>query len=264
MVIAPGIDIRRLNGDEDISTFKNFLSSDELLDAQQTPLWLRFEWDESDEFTTSETINLVLLSLWLVKPNRVEAKLKFCIGKDQASGEKSRQRLLDRMQWIALEEAESFSTQDIALASTLFFGLCEVYRRRGRLSNAMILTMTGCWSHYWQAALISHAAAIEAILTYSTEPGITRRLATSFASLVEDTPDGRRTAKEHFIELYNIRSDAMHGRVHNLEEGQRLPSLSSFQGLLRDLWKVILANVQSVEALEGDDAERREFFERLQ
>ncbi len=258
--LAPGLKIDRFTKPASFDDLRKFVSDDEWEDAINSSYWLLYEWNEGDQNTTSETMNLVLLSLWLVKPSRVEARLKFKVGKNGSEGESGRNRILDRMQWIAEEENEVFSKEDILTASAYYSAFRNVYKSRGRLSNAMVLTLNGCWSNFWQAALISHAAAVEAILTYSKKPGLTRRLALSYACLTEKERPNRDNAYQQFVELYSIRSDAIHGRVHNLEEYERLPSLSRFQNLLRNLWRNVLSNNTTIFELDKTDEEREIFL----
>jgi hypothetical protein len=257
---AAGIKIVRFTEFASIDNFKKFVSDDEWKDAINSSYWLLFEWNEGDINTTSETMNLVLLSLWLVKPNRVEVSLKFKVGKNGSKGESSRNRILDRMQWITKEENEIFSEEDILSASAYYSAFRNVYNLRGRLRNAMVLTLNGCWSHFWQVALISHAAAVEAILTYSKKPGLTNRLALSYACLTEKERTNRDEAYQQFVKLYSIRSDAIHGRVYNVGKNDRLPSLSRFQKLLRNLWHKVLSDNTTIVELDKSDEKRKIFF----
>jgi len=258
--LAPGLKIARLTKPASFNDLKKFVSDDEWEDAINASYWLLYEWNDGNLNTTSEIMNLVLLSLWLVKPNRVEVRLKFKVGKNGSEGESGRNRILDRMQWIAEEENEDFSEEDILAASAYYSAFRNVYKSRGRLSNAMVLTLNGCCAHFWQAALISHAAAVEAILTYSKKPGLTRRLAFSYACLTEKERINRDEAYQKFVELYSIRSDAIHGRVHNIGEYERLPSLSRFQNLLRNLWSNILSDNTTIVELDKTDEEREIFL----
>src|SRR5205823_1273542 len=113
--------------------------------------------------------------------------------------------------WVSGATHGDFDDPDLRSAATYCQTLHGLCRARGRLNDALILTATGCWSHRWQAALICYAAAAEALLTYSTAPGITRRLAASYACLVETQTARRDAAYEEFRALYSVRSDIMHG-----------------------------------------------------
>lgn len=255
--LVPGLMIDRLGKSSSFDALKNLVSKDEWDDAFNTKFWLQYKWEEEDQNTAADTMNLVLLSLWLVKPNRVEARLRFKVGKNESKGESGRSRILDRMQWIADEGNESFSEADMLAASSYYKAFRDIYKTRGRLSNAMILTLNGCWSYFWQAAFISHAAATETILTYSKKPGLTKRLALSFACLTEKVQTKRDDAYKLFIELYGIRSDIIHGRIHTVEDHERLPSLSRFQNLSRNLWRHLLENNTAMIELDKPDKERK-------
>jgi hypothetical protein len=261
---APGLKIDKWSNSSSFDGFKRMLSKDEWDEAISTKYWLYVDWNEGSGNTPSELMNLVLLSLWLVKPNRIEAKLRFKIGKGGADDHSCRTRVLDRMQWISDEENEGFSGAEMQIAANYFKSLTEIYSSGGRLSNAMVLTLNGCWSIFWQASLISHAAAVEAILTYSKKGGLTKRLAITYACLTEKEKLKRDEAYAQFVELYNIRSDAIHGRIHNVGHNERLPALSRFQASLRILWHKVLESKAIISELEKPDEERELFLCNLQ
>jgi len=262
--IYPDVILKRMTSHSQVKKCKRMVSKDEWEDATRTPFWVNFTWSEDCQFSTSETMNLVLLSLWLVKPNRVEAKLKFEIGIDSAEEETGRSRILDRMQWIAHEPDEEFSNEELELSRVYFRCFSEIYLRRGRLSNAMVLTLNGCWNNFWQGALILQAAALEAMLTFSRGPGLTKRLAISYACLTCSNINERNEAYKTFKELYSIRSDAMHGRIHNLKADRRLPTLSQFNDLVRSVWRAIICNSNACDVLDKSDSEREVFFQEVQ
>jgi hypothetical protein len=205
-------------------------------------------------------MNLVLLALWLVKPTKTHVAFRFHLGHEAAAVEKWRQRVLDRFAWVSGVTLNNFDDRDLRVAATYYPMLHDVCCARGRLNNALILTATGCWSHQWQAALISYAAAAEALLTYSTAPGITHRLATSYACLVETETARRDAAYGEFRALYSVRSDVMHGRTHNVPPSDRLPFLARFQKLLRTVWWVALSSSKLIALLEDSDAQREAYF----
>jgi len=256
--IAPGVSIKRIRETPNLYGMDKHVSSDEWDTACSARYWLVLELNESD-LSTSEAMNLVLLSIWLVKPNRITASLRFDIGTGDAEGQRTRSRLLDRFAWNSEEENEAFDQAQLESASNYYRALNNIYMSRVRLSNAMVLTLNGCWSNFWQAALISHAAAVEAMLTYSKGPGITKRLATFYACLVESESDKRDIAYGAFWRLYSARSDIMHGRVHDIEEENTLKLLAEFQSVLRTLWQTVLESNSAIAALEENDATRESF-----
>jgi hypothetical protein len=232
--------------------------------AANSDHWLTFQWFDGTEVSAAEVINLFLLSLWLVKPIRSQVALRFEIGRGQAAGEKTMSRLLDRFAWIPGSIEPDTSDEDVRKASTYYVELEKLCRVRGRLNNAMVLTISGCWSHGWQTALICHAAAAETILTYSTTPGLTRRLATSYACAVASDAPARDAAFKEFTTLYSARSDIVHGRMHNIPRNGTLAILLRFQNLVRRLWDAVLVSKELLAALELDDASRQAHFTRVE
>ncbi|MDX2028527.1 MAG: HEPN domain-containing protein [Alphaproteobacteria bacterium] len=254
--LAPGIWIRRKKGD---------LSDEDLTEYNKKQLrleeyWLWFEWMEATIPSAGDIISLSLLSLWLTKPTKAFVAYYFCI-----MDKKHSKRLLDRFMWVPGNNSSKFSIAELKTASMFYEQLNKIYHARGRLNNAMVMTLTGCRSHYWQAAFICCAAAVEGILTYESGRGITKRLAKSYACLTEQDAVRRDAAYKEFEDLYSIRSDVMHGRIHEIPANNCLPMLSRFQNLLRKLWqKIMLESPNLIAVLENNDAERGLYFKVLQ
>lgn len=256
--------LRRFDEVPALSGLESFVSKPEWERAANSDHWLTFHWVDGEEISPSEVINLFLLSLWLVKPIRSQVALRFEIGRDEAAAEKTMSRLLDRFAWIPGSIDPDISDEDIRRASTYYVGLEKLCRTRGRLNNAMVLTVSGCWSHGWQTALICHASAAETILTYATGPGLTRRLATSYACIVASDSPSRDAAFKEFATLYSARSDIVHGRMHNIARTDTLSTLLRFQNLMRRLWGAVLVSKELPSALERDDAGRQAHLTRIE
>lgn len=261
--LLAGLRIKRLDDIPDLRGLEATLAEEERRSMSSVSHWLVFDWKENTDPSPAETMNLVLLALWLVKPTKTHVAFRFQLGNEAAAAEKSRPRVLDRFAWVSGATHNAFGDSDLQLATTYCQTLHDVCRPRGRLNDALILTATGCWSHQWQVALICHAAAAEALLTYSTAPRITDRLATSYACLVETQTPLRDTAYREFRALYSARSDIMHGRTHKVVPSERLPLLVRFQNLLRTLWSVVLASPHLIAVLEDSDAQRKAYFAPL-
>ena len=123
----------------------------------------------------------------------------------------------------------------------------------------------------WQVAFMSFSSAVEAILTYNKGGGITKRLAKSYACLTERKKRERNKEYRRFIELYGIRSDIIHGRVHRLRktqkksvEARRIEYLIDFSNLLRKLWIGVLSNKSAITELEKKDSSREVFFQKVE
>ncbi len=262
--LAPALWIKRFRQAPDLSGFHEWIAKDEWESALWADHWLTFDWIEGVAPSPAEITNLVLLSLWLVKPTRSQIAFRFEIGRGGAADEKSRKRLLDRFAWVPGTIHPDLEDQDLRSASAYYANLAALCRARGRLNDALLLTISGCWSHAWQVALICHAAATEAILTYATGPGITRRLATSYACITEVDTRKRDAAFREFVDLYSVRSDIMHGRTHNVATTDRLPTLARFQEVLRRLWKAVLSSPALTAVLEGTDTVRKAHIQVLE
>ena len=262
--LNPGLRIRHFNQKPNLQGLDAFITEDEKTDAFfYSQHCLTFHWNEGTEPFPAETVNFALVALWLVKRTRSHVALRFELGSKAAAGEKRLSRLFDRFAWMPSATPEEFDDSDLQSASSYYPALRDICCARGRLNDALILTLTGCWSHQWQAALICHAAAAEALLTYSTAPGITRRLANSYACLVETQRASRDAAYGEFRTLYSVRSDIMHGRTHNVPTSERLPFLVRFQDVLRMLWRAVISSPQVISVLEGSDAQREAYFSQL-
>ncbi len=261
---GPDVVLKRFDTAPELAGLESYVSKPEWERAANSDHWLTFRWIDGAEVSPAEVINLFLLSLWLVKPIRSQVALRFEIGRDDAAAEKSMSRLLDRFAWIPGSIDPDISEEDVRIASTYYPELEKLCRARGRLNNAMVLTVSGCWSHGWQTALICHAAAAETILTYATGRGLTRRLATSYACIVASDSAGRDAAFAEFSSLYSARSDIVHGRMHNIARTDTLPTLLRFQNLMRRLWSAVLVSKELFSALELDDAGRQAYLLRIE
>jgi hypothetical protein len=262
--IAPGVEIIQrpqpypLRGlEEDLTRFDR----DQLFFADH---WLTVDWSTGDEPNPSEVVNIVLLALWLAQPTRTQVRFRFKVATDLDAAPGSMSRLHDQFEWIEGAAADDVTDAHLATASSFFPSLRQVRLSASRLSNALHLTLAGCQAIQWQVALVCHAAATEAILTYETGSGITRRLALAYACLIaQDTPERNRRFKE-FRELYSKRSDIMHGRGYAIPDPDKLPILARFGDALREIWKTVISSSAIMQELEGPDAQRKSFFKGLQ
>lgn len=261
--LAPGLWIKRLGQRPDLRGLYETLGQDEQQNISSADSWLAFEWVGGTEPSAQEITGLVLLALWMVKPNGTHIAWRFHLGHDEASPSEARSRYLDRFaRWDDTLDNE-FSDADLRLAASFYSVLHNVHITHSRLNDAMILTLTGRWSHRWQAAMICLAAAAETLLTYSTKHGLTRRLATSYACLVESSPTLRDKAHQEFCSLYSVRSDIVHGRANNIPVSDRRAFLARLEEVLRRTWRTIVSSQTLITALEGTDAQREAYFQSI-
>jgi hypothetical protein len=178
--------------------------------------WLVFEWKTGEEPSAGEVVNLFLLALWIAKPTRSHVAVRFEVSRDLSGSPGGRYRMLDRFNFVPGAVADRLEDSDLSAAAS-YFPLCRALRLADkRLVNGLLLTFAGCTATHWQVAFVCHAGAAEALLTHDTGRGITRRLATSYACLVESAKSSRDLAFTEFAELYEVRSDIMHGRAHRI------------------------------------------------
>lgn len=262
--LAQNVTIKRFDDVPNLSGLEKFASEPEWKRATQSDHWLTFSLVDGVGLDPAEVTNLSLLSFWLVKPVKYQVALRFEIGREDAANEKTFSRVLDRFAWIPGTIDPDVKDSDLRIASSYYRALEALCKARGRLNNAMVLTVAGCWSHGWQTALICHASAAETILTYATGRGLTRRLGTSYACIVESDASARDAAYKEFVDLYSVRSDIVHGRMHNIDKKDSLPTLLRFQNLLRKLWAAVLGSSPLTSALELDDPGRAAYLVRLQ
>jgi hypothetical protein len=192
--LAPNLCIRRFRTPPDLSAFHAQLTKDEWNRAFNVSHWLTIDWDGATQPSPAEIANLVLLSLWLVKSTKSHIAFRFETERSDTGAQTKRFRLLDRFAWVSGTTPTEFTDEDLRSASAFYAALVAMCSARGRLNDALLLTIAGCWSHAWQVALICHAAAAEAILTHSSGPRITRRLAKSYACVSETTKSSRDSA----------------------------------------------------------------------
>jgi hypothetical protein len=262
--LAPGLWINRFRQPPDLCGLHERIAKEEWENASNVGHWLTFCWTDGVVPCPAEIANLVLLSFWLVKPTTSHISYRFHIGRAGADHEQSAHRLLDQFDWVSGAIHPCFEDQDLQSASTFYAILAQLCCARGRLNDALCLTLSGCWSHRWQVALICYAAAAEAMLTYDTVKGITNRLAKSYACVTETLTAQRDAAFQEFVDLYDVRSDIMHGRTHNITANDRLPTLVRFRDVLRRLWQTVLSSPHLIAVLEGTDAQRKVLFQALE
>jgi len=240
---------------EGFNQYAYVLAPEELDRCREALHWLHISRKGGEGLSAGEKINSFLMALWIARPTATHVPFRF---EETPSGTKPFARHLDRFQWIRGQVREHVRDEHLSKARDLLPGLRRAYARRKRLRNALILTHRGCVSTSWQVAFVCWSAAAEALLTYSRGPGVTGRLARSYATLVTVSQAGAKRAEELFAKSYSIRSDIVHGYAHDRSGSVRnLRDLATFSNILRRLWSVVLTNPDLSEILEGGDDVRR-------
>lgn len=261
--LAPGLFIQRLSERPDLHYWWERLGRADQDDVSRAVHWLIFRWRDGTEPEPRDQLYLMLLALWLVKPTKTEAAYLFQLGPDATSDGEVFFRLHDLFACIPGTANEKFSKAELTTASRYHSELQNLYGNRGRLNDALLLTLAGCFAHFWQVALVSYAAAAETLLTYSKARGLTERLALAYACLLEANKKQRDVAVQEFRNLYAVRSDIMHGRTYAVPIADRLTNLKGFTDLMRKLWQHVLSSKTVIAELEGTDRQRAAYFKRL-
>ena len=138
-------------------------------------------------------------------------------------------------------------------------------RDNGRLHMAIVNTFRACQAYQWAVGFLLYAAAFECILTYERGPGITKRLARAYACLMDDEKKRRDYFYRKFVDLYNIRSEIIHGNQRKYSRANsNIKKLSELTDMLRMLWQKILNDKKLLITLESNDDTRKTFFKRIQ
>jgi len=242
------------------SEFRSYLSQEERKQCRDTEHWLHIDLPIHSGLSSPAAINSFLVVLWIVAPTRTRVPCRF----EETKVERTVARRLDRFQWIEGQALDDIHDKHLQETARLLPPLRDVYTTGRRLRNALILTYQGCVSKQWQVAFTCFAAATEAILSRSTDHGLSRRLAEDYALLASTDGADRKVARERFLRLYGIRSVIVHGRAHGRQEADiNLKDLAQFSDLLRGLWRIVLEKPDVRAAFEGDDEQRRLLFKAL-
>ena len=263
MTLARGIQLIGRPSLVAIEGIKYELGKQDFADVRQAQYWLRLEDVDNSGVSHGERANLFLLGAWLQRPTKTIVKFRFHL--DEASGTpicSGFRRHLDLFEWNREEVETSFTANDLKQLPSLVDGLLDLRERNGRLAKAIHLTVAGCMSLHWSVAFVLHAAAAEAMLTWS-ERKLTRRLSRAFAVVVEKASQQRQTAYDRFSAHYKQRSDIIHGRSDRIEGPDRLKGLAELDRDLRRLWKTVLADTDLRDLLEKPDESRRDGLEQL-
>jgi hypothetical protein len=240
--------------------FKYALSEEEWNRCRTVRHWLFFTHSRSEPLSAKAKMNAFLLSLWIARPTRTNIPFRFDIS--ESGRVRTVSRVLERFQWVERHVEEYVRNVDLAKVAALIQSVREIAGSRGRLKNALALTLRGCVASEWQSAIVCFAAASEAMLTYSSGPGMTKRLARAYARLVSTDPTLTGDSEEHFERLYRVRSDIVHGRAHDrANQSENLEALALYADAIRRLWSSVLLSPNLRAALDGTDEQRAALFD---
>lgn len=238
---------------------KGFLSKQEIKEINNCKFWIKINDSFPQYLEPSVICNMILLSMWVNKPNQIETRFRF-------GDNNSISRQLDRFQFIRIDNNENhFNMHELEHIKIYYNSFCRMIRRNKRLYIAQLNTFRGCQAYHWAVGFLLFSAAFEALLNYERGHGLTKRLAKAIACLMERTKYKRDLLYKKFKKLYNIRSDIMHGNQRKWQRADgNLKKLSELSWLLRNLWQKILIDKNLEATLEADDNIRKAFFKKIQ
>jgi len=234
-----------------------FLSEWDKSVISTSPCWLVVN-DKAPKYISSSRIyNLFSLSVWTLSPTELEIRYKL----KERDGVTL---IFDRFMYNGVDKNKNeYELDDLNEIKEYFKSFVKILRTNKRLLLALDSTFRGCTSYYWKVAFLMYAAALEAVLTYSRERGITRRLAKSYACIMSDKNPIRDKLYREFYYLYDIRSEIMHGSYKKRRSRSSMKNLSRISVLVRMMWQKILSDKKILIELEKNDSQREMFFKSI-
>lgn len=258
--LGPGIVVRKFDDTPDLGGHEKYLGSHERAQLKnEVRYWLVLDDTANATWGYQELANILQLALWCVRKNSVSVPFRFECNDEPNAGQLF-SRLLDRMHSPS-RAATHFDDNELAEAASYFRGLLAI-PRQARLNNAVVMTLLGCFQARWQSAVLLHATAMEALVTWS-EHHVTRRAGWAFAALVEADAAKMPAAYDEFVACYKGRSELIHGRASKFAAGKGKALRASWERILRCAWSVVLCHPYAVSELNRDDTARELFFQLL-
>lgn len=256
--ITSGFEIRKTPYDLDRAKIISNLSEHHWQSLKGTEFWAVISGPDVSDSLASKMINTLLFSFWVVGPIRATTFFKFIDYKTVSI-------IHDQFHHNEKDQVLECTEERLNQTASFYKELMGIYRRNRRLQTAMVSTFYGCVTIQWKVAFICFGAALESMLTYERDPGITKRLAKSYACLTEQKKRSRNRVFREFVRLYGIRSRLIHGEFRWLRNpDHNLTLLSNFSGLLRNLWQTVLSNKTYCMELDKGDQSRKRFFRKFE
>lgn len=248
MVEPPALDYRMLGFDERRSL------------AEDVLYWMSVREPRIDGVSAASLANTWIFSLWLVRPTRAAIHHRFDEFDDPSTSGST--RLISRAGYNSFDlDHRQFEGAELHDASS-YFEILHSIGSSTRLGLALSLSVESTWAYRWSTGIMLASAAVESLLTYSENFGISSRHAKTFAAIV--APVGSRDAAKHRFEVaYRRRSKLVHGRLPSATGDERLKDLAAWSRMLRELWREVLSRAALLAALQGNDAAREAHFSSL-
>ncbi|HSW53882.1 MAG TPA: hypothetical protein VLH59_02225 [Ignavibacteriaceae bacterium] len=232
----------------------SFLSEWDKSTISISPCWLIINEKAPKYIKSSQIYNIFLLSVWTLSPTEIEMKYK--LKKDDGVT-----IIFDRFVYNNIDIRKTqYDLKDLDTIKKYFRSYKKIFRTNKRLLLALDSTYRACTTYSWKVSFIMYTTALEAILAYSRNRGITKRLACSYACFISDNNSVRDKLYREFYYLYNLRSEIIHGTYKRRKIKSNLKNLSRVAFLVRNIWQRILRDKTYLFEFEKDDNQRELFL----
>ena len=242
-----------------LETLNNFLVQNKIRKYKKVSYWMVIEKSINE---IEEIINILQLAFWIIEPT--ELQIHFY---SNLNYEHKGRCLFSRFLYIPkhINYKNEYEYQDIEKLKTYYPAMLRLYENN-RIHNSISFNFHGCITNSWEAAYILFSTTFESLLTHKNKWGTTKKLAWAYALLTETENENRQIAFENFRDIYNIRSEILHGESFNdkyKKSDVNLEELAKCRDMLRKLWQVILDSKETIEKLKLNDAKRRKYFKKV-
>ncbi len=223
--------------------------------------WLCLKKDDSE---VEDVINIFQLALWIIKPTKFH--IRFFSNFDKNSSKLRYRNLLSRFVPICNHFEFEYNNSDIENLKIFFPIIMDLYWNNARFHNSLVFNIHGCITNSWEVAYILFSTTFESLLTHKNKWGTTKKLAWAYAILTETKNEKRQIAYKNFRNIYEIRSEILHGESFNdkyKKSDVNLKELAKCRDMLKKLWQVILDSEEIREKLSGSDSVRRDYYKKV-
>lgn len=227
---------------------------------EQVSYWLTINNDVNG---VKEIINIFQLALWIIRPT--ELQIHFFHNLSKKIEHQKGYHFFSRFTHIPKNIYDKYEYQDFEKLRIYFPAMQKLYEEN-RFHNSISFNYHGCITNSWEAAYIQFSTTFESLLTHNNKWGVKKKLAWAYAILTETQDIKRQKAFNKFREIYQIRSEILHGKSFKDKYGKgeiNLERLANCRDMLRKLWQVILDTPEMIEKLSLSDGKRRKYFKKV-
>ena len=193
--------IRKLIPELDVIDIDLFSKQD--LNYIKNTIWV-IETNKRNSLNISEEINLILIAIKIFFRKSTYAKYRIC--KDNIL--KCR-RLTEAQSFTDTESYEPLEYSDLGKIDYGFECLKEMRSISNRTYNALYFLYRGFYSYQWRDSYIFLICVIESLFSKNTAGGNTNKICKRVSRFIDDI----NYNEDKIRNIYNLRSDLIHGRI---------------------------------------------------